>query len=645
MAKKITPLLFFFFILFRLGYSQKVDSILKFKLNLKTASNDSVRVDNLVKLCSHYRFSNPDSSIHYGQWALELSKKIHYQKGEVGALSFMSITEEQLGNLTQAFQMAFTALQIGKDHDLENLTGAALNALGETCILLKDYSRALGYLKKEKAIALHSGIKESLAYSNLDLGMTYTGLKQLDSAQMMENEAKRIFQEIHFNEPLVDLAYGDIELNRKKPESALKFYTQGLDSSLRTGQHRATAYAYDKLAFYYYGLNNTQLATDYAQKCLQESKAISQRNTLLESANLLSEIYESKSPAQSLYYLKVADTYKSWLFGASNIQAIQTIINQQTEHEREIEKERVAYQNRVIQYAFLAGILVLLIIAFILYRNFKQKQKANILLENTLKDLQARQAQLIQSEKMASLGELMTGIAHEIQNPLNFINNFSELNTDLIQDAKNEIHQGNPGDAADILNDLEENGQKINHHGKRAESIVRSMLQHSRKSGNEKELTDINELANEYLRLSYHGLKAKDDAFHSEIETHFDASIKPIKVIPVDLGRVFQNLYNNAFYAVHERKLMEKNGFEPKVILSTQKLNGKIQIKVMDNGKGIPQNLQDKIFQPFFTTKPTGKGTGLGLSLSYDIIKANGGEIQVNSLEGQGAEFIIFLPA
>jgi two-component system NtrC family sensor kinase len=272
-----------------------------------------------------------------------------------------------------------------------------------------------------------------------------------------------------------------------------------------------------------------------------------------------------------------------------------------------------------------------------------EKQKAA--LQTTLEDLKSTQQQLIQSEKMASLGELTAGIAHEIQNPLNFVNNFSDVNTELIEEADEEIDKGNIEEVKSILSDIKDNSEKINHHGKRADAIVKGMLQHSRTSTAQKEPTDTNKLADEYLRLSYHGLRAKDKGFNTTMKTDYGESISSINIIPQDIGRVLLNLYNNAFYAVTEKKKQQAENYEPTVLVSTKKVGDKISISVKDNGNGIPQKVIDKIFQPFFTTKPTGQGTGLGLSLSYDIIKAHGGEIKVQSEEGAGTEFIIMLPA
>jgi signal transduction histidine kinase len=264
-------------------------------------------------------------------------------------------------------------------------------------------------------------------------------------------------------------------------------------------------------------------------------------------------------------------------------------------------------------------------------------------LKLSLDHLRSTQAQLIQQEKMASLGELTAGIAHEIQNPLNFVNNFSEVNAELLSEIKEQIQQGNFNEVQKIVNNISDNERKVIHHGKRADSIVKNMLQHSRSTSGEKELTDINALADEYLRLSYYGFRAKDKAFHAAIKTDFDKNIGQINLVQQDIGRVFLNLFNNAFYAVTEKKIKSGDGYEPLVSVSSKKANGIVEIKVDDNGGGISQKVLDKIFQPFFTTKPAGQGTGLGLSLSYDIIKAHGGEIKVETKDGDGSSFIVQL--
>ncbi len=307
------------------------------------------------------------------------------------------------------------------------------------------------------------------------------------------------------------------------------------------------------------------------------------------------------------------------------------------------------------------------IISFKLDRTEKVKRTTAILLEETIEELEqkrkiveeshealkksmeelkAAQAQLVHAEKMASLGELTAGIAHEIQNPLNFVNNFSEVNSELIEELKEELEKGEIDEVKAIANDIASNEEKIKHHGKRADSIVKGMLQHSRTESGQKELTDLNTLTDEYLRLAYHGLRAKDKNFNANFWFEADENLSNVNVVPQDIGRVLLNLINNAFHAVFSKALTsEDSKYKPTVTIITRNLGDQIEILVKDNGNGIPEKIKDKIFQPFFTTKPTGEGTGLGLSLSYDIItKGHGGELKLETIEGEGSAFIIKLP-
>jgi signal transduction histidine kinase len=378
----------------------------------------------------------------------------------------------------------------------------------------------------------------------------------------------------------------------------------------------------------------------------------------------LAKSYELNNKPDSAYkYHRLAlatydSLYRNRIKGLTGFQQLSFEQQQQLQ---QLEAQKTAAQNTYRIYGLLVGLGIIGLIGFFLYRNNQQQRKANQRLqkqkqeteeqkhkaESALQELKSAQAQLIQSEKMASLGELTAGIAHEIQNPLNFVNNFSEVSTELVDELKGERSKVN-GERDEeletaILNDLSQNLVKINHHGKRADAIVKGMLEHSRTTKGEKQVTDLNALADEYLRLSYHGLRAKDKDFNATIETDFDETIGKIEVVAQDIGRVLLNLYNNAFHAVNERRKSAGEGFKPIVQIQTKKVNSKVEVVVKDNGDGIPENVINKIFQPFFTTKPTGQGTGLGLSLSYDIIKAHGGEIKVQSKEGEGSTFIIQL--
>ncbi|HYM94135.1 MAG TPA: ATP-binding protein, partial [Chitinophagaceae bacterium] len=395
-------------------------------------------------------------------------------------------------------------------------------------------------------------------------------------------------------------------------------------------------------------LNNKDSSLFYAKKALAAARITGLPESLLQAYRSLSNANQKNNYTDSAYkYEHLAYLLNDSLKNAR--------INILTEYQKfsfneqlrlkKLDKEKTAYANNLKMIGLIVVLGGILLVALILYRNNRQKQKANKFLESTLTNLKSTQSQLIQSEKMASLGELTAGIAHEIQNPLNFVNNFSEVNSELIAEMKQEIDKGNLQEVKSIADSIDENEQKINSHGKRADAIVKGMLQHSRSSTGQKEPTDINALCDEYLRLSYHGIRAKDKSFNATMKTDFDESIGNINIIPQDFGRVVLNLINNAFYAASQPS---KGGLSnsdsnkiPTVRVSTKKDGNKILISVRYNGEGIPDSIKEKIFQPFFTTKPTGQGTGLGLSLSYDIVKAHGGELKVETKEGEGSEFII----
>jgi len=339
-------------------------------------------------------------------------------------------------------------------------------------------------------------------------------------------------------------------------------------------------------------------------------------------------------------YLKIKSYFD--IAGAVGITWMVAMLIRSRKQQKALEKERKKTQEEEERSKFMAAQKAELEI-LVAERTVELTNQKNEL-QQALTELKSAQTQLIHSEKMASLGELTAGIAHEIQNPLNFVNNFSEVNAELIDEMKNELIAGNNKEAATIAGYIKDNQEKITHHGKRADAIVKGMLQHSKASTGKKELTDINKLADEYLRLAYHGLRAKDKNFNADFKTEFDENIGKINVVSQDIGRVLLNLYNNAFYAVNEKSKTGDVSYRQVISVQTKKLNGKVEIIVSDNGNGIPQNIVDKIFQPFFTNKPAGQGTGLGLSLAYDIVKAHSGEIKVETKEGEGSVFKILLP-
>jgi signal transduction histidine kinase len=377
-------------------------------------------------------------------------------------------------------------------------------------------------------------------------------------------------------------------------------------------------------------------------------RLLNNRIEKLRDYRLLADLYKKTGKND-----KAAETYSTFITLQDMLLADQdkyrafSFEAEQLISEKELSIAKLESQNKIssqFRNFLIAIVALLLLLGAVLFNRFQYKRKANKVLETTLFNLKSTQSQLIQSEKMASLGELTAGIAHEIQNPLNFVNNFSELSNELITEMNEEIVKGNTEEVKAIASDIIQTLEKINYHGKRADSIVKSMLQHSQKGSGQKEPTDINDMAEEYLRLAYHGTLAKDITLNASFVSDLDKSIGKVNLVQQDISRVLLNLYNNAFYAVAERQKKGTEGYQPTVTVTTKKKGAFIEISVKDNGSGIPENVRDKIFQPFFTTKPTGQGTGLGLSLSYDIIRAHQGSIQVKSLKNEGTEFIVQLP-
>ena len=665
--------------------SKNIDSLHQLLLQAKI---DSTRINLLIILSQAYLNQqnyqqNRDSSFWYAQQAMGLSQKINFLKGQFGARTQLAYLFKDAGNYSTALQLALTNLQLSEQYK-DTLRIIYINRL--LCDIyseMNDFVKELEYARKNKPL-VHSGFfkKESditnysrIGYITLMAG-AFEKLNQLDSALYYYQLSYKISLSLKRNESLAVATVG----------LAATFYKTGFYNEAFSYYRMAISYANlsdrkDIIADCYLGLAKLFQQKDqmdssffYGMLSLGADQRLKSPDRELETASFLNKLYAGENQMDSAYkYFTMAGALRDSLFNEEKLRQIQNININEALRERQLEEAkreaRRQYETKVKIYTLVAGLTVLLLIAFILYLNNRQKQKANLLLtqqkekiESTLSELKATQAQLIQSEKMASLGELTAGIAHEIQNPLNFVNNFSEVNSELITEMKHEIDKGNLDEVKVIANDIDENEQKIIFHGKRADAIVKGMLQHSRSSSGVKEPTDINALADEYLRLAYHGLRAKDKSFNATMKTDFDETIGNINIIPQDIGRVILNLITNAFYAVTEKKKNgpltpeggtenSQNEYDPTVIVTTS-LNppsggrgAEVLISVKDNGNGIPQKVLDKIFQPFFTTKPTGQGTGLGLSLSYDIIKAHGGEMKVETKEGEGAEFIIQLPA
>lgn len=620
-------------------------------------------------------------------------KELAWQLNSVG------ITQRVLGNYGDALEYMMESLKISRSIGDSNTTIEALLAIGFTYAFVEMWDDALKF--QAQALDIYREMNDSLGIARIynDMGVTNMRAGKLEVAldQHKKALAIRLKSKEHYYTFASFLYIGDLLEKLNRIPEAIQYYESAFNytkfSSFRVSQIDAgisLGRAYQKSQDYDKALNMLTLAYEVAlemdDRSFQAQAALFKAKVYLAKENprlalfwlhnaekaaaesslvFLAEIYQSIGETYSkmgdfrnaylnqLKYSRVKDSMDV----AENLEKITRLSNrlefenkqalQNQNHEKElILKQAEIRREKVTRNFSLFGMFVAMVLMIIAFIRFVEKQKLNKKLSETLSDLKSTQSQLIQREKMASLGELAAGISHEIQNPLNFVNNFSEVSRELISEVFEELSNGNQQDAMNILEDVKENLDKINHHGKRADSIIKGMLQHSRSSSGTKEPTDINALADEFLRLAYHGLRARDKSFNALMKTDFDPKLGKVNVIPQDMGRVILNLITNAFYAANEKRITGKENYQPTVQVSTRKTKDKVMVLVQDNGNGIPQHVLGKIFQPFFTTKPAGEGTGLGLSMSYDIVtKGHGGELTVETSEGLGTTFTIVIPA
>jgi len=634
--------------------------------------NDTTKAWNMILLYWVVEGARADSALAIAKQAYEFSKSKELKFMEVYALMAIGYNQTSRGDYAESLKTFFLALEVldySYDENSNSIpkSGGSVRereSLHEYAEIQRNIGHLLGeignrteqLIKYRIALKIHETLKEERLIANtiFNIAEVYLATNRLDSATILAENSLGHYEKQ--NVPFYVKTYlghiyniiGEANFLMKKYDLAEDALLKAEKANIKYKNLRILIKTYLLRAEIFNQKQEFDSSLNYAHKARLTAEEVGLKSFIAQTYSVLANTYRALNKQDSgYYYLKLAAPLVDSLTKVekNNLIRYQNILFRENQNLQRIEQEKTASQTRIRIISLLGTLGFILLIALLLYRNNRQKQKNNKVLETTLTNLKSTQSQLIQSEKMASLGELTAGIAHEIQNPLNFVNNFSEVNTELVDEASQEINKGNIDEAKAILNDIKENEQKINHHGKRADAIVKGMLQHSRSSNGIKEPTDINALCEEYLRLSYHGLRAKDKSFNATMKTDFEETIDNINIIPQDIGRVILNLITNAFYVVSEKSKQNIAGYEPTVEVSTKKVKDKVEVKVKDNGNGIPPKILDKIFQPFFTTKPTGQGTGLGLSLSYDIVKAHGGEIKVNTKENEGTEFTISLPS
>ena len=678
MEKKLKCFLFLWLPISVLAQQSTLDAL---KYQLANSHTDSARYEINGKLSDFYIERKIDSAMFFMDQCLLLARNNNKKLNEAASLTGKGLCLRHMGRYSEALQCYLEGFEIAQHVESEKdfwplpfwmfapdktTRSSRLVVLGNLHMQMANLfirtgsnDKCIHHFAEAEKIGKETQNYFFLYFLYATMGIAYKNLNKLDSAMLIVQNGLSLSKQFGYKQNVSRLlAYlGEIEFARGNTDTARKHYYRAL-------HHANQENNFVSLVMIHFGLTKCFLeqqekdsSLHYAYKSIETLEKVgSLAGTVWNPATAyenLFRIYKMRHETDSVEkYMELAFRAKDSLNAytvKSSAQAQDVFLREQIRM-KELEKERIQFRNRVRTYSMLAGIGLLLLLAIIFYRNNRQKQKAKIKIEKAYDELKSTQAQLIQQEKMASLGELTAGIAHEIQNPLNFVNNFSEISNELIEEMRNELAKGNHEDAKAIVDDVKQNLEKINHHGKRADAIVKGMLQHSKSSSGKKEATDINALADEYLRLAYHGMRAKDKSFTATTKTDFDDTIGKINVVPHDIGRVILNLINNAFYAVTEKKKLQGDNYEPIVTVGTKTVKSPlgglraVEIKVKDNGNGIPQKIVDKIFQPFFTTKPTGQGTGLGLSLSYDIVKAHGGELKVETRIDEGSEFIINLP-
>jgi len=650
---------------------KQVDSL---RVILRQSTNDTIKMATLREFALYYLDQNVDSAYYYIDQGLPIAKNLKLSLWEADALDLYGLIQEGLGNYPKSLKAFKESLELVENKKSETniwriskFTNssdpkiARLNMLATINLDMSGlYQRAGSPDKAEQAIRRTLKIATQindftlLSLANNRLGELYYEQGKSDTAlnyyiDALDYSKKAGYKK--YNGSMI-VQIGKIYHEKKRHDKALLFFSEAISISKEQNNVRTWGRAYISMANVYMATGNLDSSYYNAKKGEAIHLKAGGPVGILQAYSCLAQVYKLQNkPDSALKYLEMSIAINDSLYNREKVKQFQNIGFAEQQRLQELEQEKIQTQNRIRIYGLLTGIIVILLVSFLLYRINRNRRKAHALvlkqrneLQSTLAELKNTQSQLIHAEKMASLGELTAGIAHEIQNPLNFVNNFSEVNRELITELREELENGNLAEVKAISGDLEQNEKKIGHHGKRADEIVKGMLQHSRAGSGQKEPTDLNGLADEYLRLSYHGLRAKDKSFNADFKIELDEELPKINVVPQDVGRVILNLINNAFYAVAQKAKGNEETYKPLVIISTKQMVNNIEIKVADNGNGIPQKVLDKIFQPFFTTKPTGEGTGLGLSLSYDIVKAHGGDLRVETKDGEGSVFKILLP-
>ncbi|KAA9333026.1 tetratricopeptide repeat protein [Hymenobacter busanensis] len=649
---------------------------------LAAAKSDTSRVLLLADLSASYRYSRFDSVQAYAQQGLALARRLGYRKGEGRCISRLGILMSERGNLPQALRTDLQALQLNEEsHDLEGMA-RTLNQIGLLYYALEDYRPALSYFFRAQRLYAQARIADpsQLVSVLTNIGASYEGRSQFDSAAVFLNRAYHL-TDLARNHgwscwgnptPYVLRELGLLEASQGRPAEALLYYRRSVRAAGPENDRRSACRAYQYMSELYHQRQQSDSSVYYARKALQVGQSLPFVMGVVRTSNLLADAFRARGLNDStLKYLQILHTAEDSLYNPQRIKQLDAIGFAEQQRLRQLEDEQLQLAERTRTYALLAGLAAALLVAGLLWRTNRLQHRTNARLRTLhnevtqqkqeittqrdklarmLHELKVAQSQLVLREKMASLGELMAGVAYEIQHPVNSVKNFAGISVSLVDELRKELAKlplelDDREYLAEMLDNLSQNQSKIVQFSQRADSVVRGMLEYSSSAPGPRQPTELNAFVEDYLRLTYHDARAKNRNFHAALFPHLSPEVGTLSVVRHDIGRALINLFTNAFYAVQQRLALDEDDYVPQVTVTTRALDGRVEIRVRDNGLGIPAAALPNVFDQFFSTKPPEEGPGLGLTLSHELItKGHGGTLTVETQEGEFTEFIISLP-
>ena len=610
--------------------------------------SDSSRIQLLCRISDQLWASDTEAAARYSRQALALARRTHNRRGEGAALNRLGAALRE-SNLARALELFQTSLRLAEQVGDTTLQAQNMRSIGIIYVYLRE--RQLGLSYYFKGLRLDSLLRDErrIVVDLSNIGLAYDLYNQVDSAAYYQEQAYALAQRLHTSTNYILYGLGNVARKQARFPEALSYYRRSVAESKRRRHLRSLNFSYLGMAALYQQRNQPDSSIYYARLGEQAARANGFLRGVLNASVVLTQEFEQRGQLDSAFhYQKILVAMKDTLFGQEKVMRLQNVDYQKRQRDQEAAAAQQALRNRYQTYGLLAGVGGLLLLLGLLVRHDRQQQQTNLALQTSLAELKQAQLMLVQREKMAFLGELTAGVAHELQNPLSFVKRFAEVSSTLVDEINGAQQLARDGRLErEILDGLKQNLQNISQHGQRATAIIKGMLEHARTGQQPRQLVSLNHLAQENLQLAYEAVQQQLPGFTAELRTAFEADLPEVAVVAPDLGRVLLNLCTNALHAVRQRQLTAATGYLPLVEIGSRRLpDGQLQLWVRDNGAGMSTEVQQRIFEPFFTTKPVGEGTGLGLSLAPDIV-VNGhqGTLQVESVIGEGTTFWLTLPA